>query len=120
MIRIGVIVDPTTAHEGMIDELKNNLPELTAKLAQTLEDASGAETENLIIPAMTLAEKNSDNFHVIGTILRNINMYLHTHEYPRTVTIVCKDDPTATMYRQVYNFYIADTKATRLQDQNWD
>lgn len=42
------------------------------------------------------------------------------HELPEIVRILCDSKATAKMYRQIYNFYIAPTKADRLNDGDWD
>ena len=34
--------------------------------------------------------------------------------------IACDTDATARLYRQIYNFYMADTKAVRMQEADWD
>ena len=120
MIPTIVIVDPNVTHAGDVDTCKTRMAELIPEWENTLKKASEEKLEDLRIPGLTLSATNSDNFHVIGTLLRNINVFLHTHEFPKTVTIACADDPTATMYRQIYNFYIAGSKPERLQDKNWD
>ena len=120
MIRTKVVVDTNIKHAGSINEAKTKLAELREWWGQNLAEATKAKAKDLAFLGMDLAEKNSDNFQVIGTLFRLINQHLHMYDYPETVTIVCKDEETATMYKVVYNYYIADSKASRMQDKNWD
>ena len=120
MIRTKVVVDTTIEHAGNVEEVKTKLAEMTEWWGQNLAEATKAKAKDLAFLGMNLAEKNSDNFQVIGTLFRLINQHLHMYDYPETVTIVCKDEATATMYKVVYNYYIADSKESRMQDKNWD
>ena len=120
MIRINVTVDAEISPDSAVEELKNNIQHLKEALKAKLENASSSEMPELRLAAAAPAEKNSDNFQVIGVFLREISSYLRVHPWPQRVTIVCKDEKAATLYRQIYNFYIAETKEDRLKDQSWD
>ena len=49
-----------------------------------------------------------------------IQDFQREHEQPGVVRILCDSEDTARMYRQIYNFYIAPTKAERLNNGEWD
>lgn len=46
--------------------------------------------------------------------LRAIMDFLHDHDTPRRVRVVCHTEDAAKVWRQTYNFWFAETKADRL------
>jgi len=67
-----------------------------------------------------LQEKNSDNFHAMGNMERAIVEFLHTHEFPKDIEIITENEETSTMYKVVYNFWFAQEKSARMEDDSWD
>ena len=55
-----------------------------------------------------------------GMLYKVVCAFLREHEYPRRVVIGCLSEADATMYRQIYNFYIPNTKAERMNNGDWD
>ena len=113
MDRIELKVDPAVEAAEAVDELCSRVPELRAQWEAALEAASAEELEALELPCLVLSARPSKNFQVICAFLKE-------HEYPRRVVIGCLSEADATMYRQIYNFYIPNTKAERMNNGDWD
>ena len=108
MDRIELKVDPTVEAAEAVDELCSRVPELRAQWEAALEAASAGKLEP------------SKNFQVIGMLYKVVCAFLKEHEYPRRVVLGCLSEDDATMYRQIYNFYIPNTKAERMNNGDWD
>ena len=102
-----------------MDELCSRVPELRAQWEAALEAASAEELEALELPCLALSDRPSKNFQVIGMLYKVVCAFLREHEYPRRVVIGCLSEADATMYRQIYNFYIPNTKAERMNNGDW-
>ena len=120
MDRIELKVDPAVEAAEAVDELCSRVPELRAQWEAALEAASAEELEALELPCLVLSARPSKNFQVIGMLYKVIYDFQREHELPEIVRILCDSKATAKMYRQIYNFYIAPTKADRLNDGDWD
>ena len=99
-----------------VDEWTARVPELMRELTKKL-DACG---EALTLPCYAPGARNSASFQVVGAIYKTVRAYQREHGRPECVTIACDTDATARLYRQIYNFYMADTKAVRMQEPDWD
>ncbi|MBQ6621837.1 MAG: hypothetical protein IJH75_03295 [Mogibacterium sp.] len=85
-----------------------------------LEDAAMKQMETVCFQSLELDARTSVNFQNISWIEQAIREHQQVSEYPKTVCIVCSDEKTADQYRVVYNFYFAESKASRLNDGKWD
>ena len=70
--------------------------------------------------SITPMEDQLNNFSLIGDILRGILYFTGMHEYPQTVRIICDSEETARLYKVVFNFWFAEEKNDRLEDDSWD
>ena len=114
------VVVAETACAGKVDELISRVPELVEGWTNQLTACESAGQTLLELPSFELSAKNSNNFQVIGMLYKVIYEFQREHELPEIVRILCDSKATAKMYRQIYNFYIAPTKADRLNDGDWD
>lgn len=83
---------------------------VTAKL----EEAAAAKLEVLDFQGLPEAGKNSEMFQNISFVEDAIVTHFKSNDYPEKVRIICDSEVMDNMYRVVYNFYFADTKAARL------
>lgn len=113
-------VRPGAEPAGAVDELSGRVPELKAQWAALLEQAAAERSELLELPPYELSTKPSKNFQVIGMLFKTIQAHQRQNEYPKSVALCCLTEDDATMYRQVYNFYIPNTKAERMNSGLWD
>ena len=120
MERTELRVDPTAPPSGDIDEMSGRVPELKAQWSVLLSGAAERRDELLVLPPYALSPKPSKNFQVLGMLFKTIQAHQRQNEYPKTVALTCLSDDDATMYRQVYNFYIPTTKAERMNSGLWD
>ena len=97
-----------------------NVLVLAENYKKLLQQALEVQQEVLQVPAMTLFEKPSKNFQYINMIYKTIVDHQQAETYPQIVEILCQDEATATMYKQVYNFYYPASKADRMEDAGWD
>lgn len=65
-------------------------------------------------------DKPSQAFALMNVIESAIMEYLREHESPAQVRIICTDEEIARLYKVVYNFSFATTKAERMDDDHWD
>lgn len=120
MERIELKVEPSGEAAGAVDEMCSRVPELRARWEAALEAACAERREALELPCCVLSGKPSKNFQVIGMLYKVVCAFLKEHEYPRRVVLGCLSEADATMYRQIYNFYIPNTKAERMNNGAWD
>ncbi len=120
MERIELLVDSGSEPAGSVDELSSRVPEQKEEWLERLGMAAAGREESLRFPAYVLSERPSKNFQVIGMLLKTIQLFGKEHEYPKTVVLACLSEDDATMYRQVYNFYIPNTKDERMNAGLWD
>lgn len=83
---------------------------VTAKL----EEATAAKVEILDFQGLPESGKNSEMFQNINFVEEALVNHLMANEYPKKVRIICDSETMDNMYRVVFNFYYADTKAARL------
>ena len=75
-----------------------------------LQDAYNNQTDTLYL----------QGFHAMGNMERAIVEFLHTHEFPKDIEIITENEETSTMYKVVYNFWFAQEKSARMEDDSWD
>ena len=92
----------------------------TEYMNEKLSDAEAVKAETVSFRSLPMTDKVSDYFMRAGWIEKAIHDFQVDHEYPKFVTIVCDSDKAAEQYKVVYNFYYADSKANRLNDDKWD
>ncbi|MBE6046504.1 MAG: hypothetical protein E7221_07360 [Clostridiales bacterium] len=85
-----------------------------------LQKAYAEAADVFSLQSIAPLEKQSDNFSVIGDILRALLTFMDTHNHPETVRIICDNEETARLYKIIYNFWFAENKAERLDDNSWD
>ena len=51
---------------------------------------------------------------------RTIFDFLKEHTFPKNVEIITDCDEASTMYKVVYNFWFAQEKSARMEDDSWD
>ena len=95
-----------------------------AKLAECyascLELAEMNHFETLDILAVPTDLYNSQLFQVATTTLQTVRDFLLKKEFPKRVRIVCQNTKMVEVYKQAYNFWFADVKATRMEHEGWD
>ena len=104
--------DKALAHHVSDDDIRSYYE-------QQLELAP-AGTSVLDFQSIPAGMETSESFRIMGLIEDAVMVYLRTHDNPETVRIVCTDEEIARLYKVVYNFRFADTKANRMEDDNWD
>lgn len=110
MNRIYMQLKPGMPSSASVENLTSNIPGLVKEWETLLIKSSEMADEQLYIPYYRPSTIPSQNFSVIGMQLRTICSFLRAHEFPRTVVILCDSKDTAEIYKQIYNFYIADSK----------
>lgn len=120
MDRISLIVEPSALPAGEVDEMCSRVPELRQQWEQELKAAASEQKEELVMPAYRLSGRPSKNFQVIGMLLKTVQAHLRENAFPQRVILACLSEDEATMCRQVYNFYIPNTKAERMNSGLWD
>ncbi len=61
----------------------------------------------------------SKSFFLMGVVETAIMDYLREHESPEQVRIICTDPEVARLYKVVYNFNFAISKADRMMEDDW-
>ena len=113
-------------HMGTEEEYHAAIPccpegdDLRAYYEGKLEAASDRGSDSIDFKAISAGEKTSDTFRDMGIIEDAVMTFLREHDKPETVRIICTDEEIARLYKVVYNFRFADTKADRMEDSNWD
>lgn len=79
-----------------------------------LEEAAAAKVEAIDFQGLPEGGKNSEMFQNVSFIEDAIVEHLKVNAYPKKVRIICDSENMDNMYRVVFNFYYADTKAARL------
>jgi len=74
----------------------------------------------LSFQAVVPSETQSENFSVIGDLMRTMLAFMDTHPYPLQIRFVCDSEETARLYKVIYNFWFAEEKAERMDDDSWD
>ena len=87
---------------------------------QILQDACDKQTDTLYLQGLPLQEKNSDNFQAMGNMERSIVEFFKKHDFPENVEIITDCEEATTMYKVVYNFWFAQEKSARMEDDSWD
>ncbi|MCD8018296.1 MAG: hypothetical protein LUF92_01545 [Clostridiales bacterium] len=119
-IRMQVEVEQDKKGLQAADDLAGRMPESKAEWEAMLMQAEAEKQDIMEVRCFMLSQKPSVNFQVIGMMFRTYNTFLMQHEYPKHVRFVCSDKETATLYWQIYNYYIPATKEDRMQDEGWD
>ena len=120
MDRIRLTVDSSAPPAGEVDEMCSRVPELRRQWESELSAVSAERAAELVMPAYRLSGRPSKNFQVIGMLLTTIQAHLRENAFPQCVILTCLSEDEATMCRQVYNFYIPNTKAERMNSGLWD
>ena len=97
-----------------------HVPELKQRWMESLDAARNAMQDTLELLPWSLSKKPSKNFQVVGMLYKTVCPFLRESEYPMKVILNCLSEDDATMYRQIYNFYIPNTKAERMNNGAWD
>lgn len=90
----------------------------TYRACLSAAEAAGVETADIL--AVPTGVYDSRLFQTATTTLQTVRDFLLTHEYPKTVRILCADGREVMTYKQAYNFWFADTKAARMNYEGWD
>ena len=114
MNQIQVNLNPEAASAGSVKDLTGCIPDLVKEWESRLSESCARGDEQFFVSYYKPSEIHSQNFSVIGMQLRTINSFLRTHEFPRTIVILCDSRNTAEIYKQIFNFYIADSKENGL------
>jgi len=90
------------------------------RLDSILQKISTEQVSVASFQSVVPSEKQSDNFSIIGDIMRAMLTFMDTHTYPEKIRIVCDSEETARLYKVIYNFWFAEEKAERMDDDSWD
>ena len=90
------------------------------RLDSILQKISTEQVSVASFQSVVPSEKQSDNFSIIGDIMRAMFTFMDTHLYPEQIRIVCDSEETARLYKVIYNFWFAEEKAERMDDDSWD
>ena len=94
--------------------------DIRAYYTQKLSEAEAAGAEHVDFKGIAPGLTTSESFRVMGLAEEAILTFFRDHEKPATVRFVSTDEEIARLYKVVYNFRFADSKAARLEDDNWD
>lgn len=120
MERIELKVNSSAEPTEFVDSMCEHVPELKQRWTESLDAARNTMQDTLELPPWSLSKKPSKNFQVVGMLYKTVCPFLRENEYPRKVILNCLSEDDATMYRQIYNFYIPNTKAERMNNGAWD
>ena len=81
-----------------------------------LESAGGNCVDFQSVPVQA---RPSDAFFLMGVVETAIMDYLREHDTPEQVRIICTDPEMARLYKVVYNFNFAVSKADRMMEDDW-
>ena len=101
--------------EGTKEELRR----LTDAYRVCLELAERLGLATAVISAIPSATYDAFLFQAAKTALQAAREFLG-HDRLRRISIICRDDTTAMVYKQTYNFWFADVKEARIQHPGWD
>ena len=115
-MRLDVLLGTQTDYEAAIPAPGAG-KDVAAYYQDQLAHSAGDAVEFQSIPPQ---DKPSQAFALINVIEGAIMEYLREHESPAQVRIICTDEEIARLYKVVYNFSFATTKADRMDDDHWD
>lgn len=90
------------------------------KCRDEISMATDGDQSTALITSVKLSEKPSENFVKINAQLSLIMDHLRSDSFPESICILCPDDETMKEYMVVFNFYYAESKADRMNDDRWD
>ena len=90
------------------------------KCREEISIAKEKDLSTALITSVKLSEKSSQSFVKINAQLSLIMDHLNSGSFPEKICIVCPDDETMKEYMVVFNFYYAESKADRMNDDRWD
>ena len=111
---------------GTKQEWDASLPASSAEMdissyyVDKLQSAESESKSTISFRSAAPQQSQSDHFSLIGEIERTILSYMAEHDCPQDVVIVCDSDDTARLYKVVYNFWFAEDKPSRMDDNSWD
>ena len=121
MERIELKVNASAEPTEFVDRMCEHVPELKQRWTESLDAARNAMQDTLELPPWSLSKKALEELPGRRHALQKPSApFLRENEYPRKVILNCLSEDDATMYRQIYNFYIPNTKAERMNNGAWD
>ena len=89
-------------------------------LDSILQTNSAEQADVVCFKSVVPSKTQSENFSVIGDMMRVMLTFMDEHSYPQRIRIVCDNDETARLYKVIYNFWFAEEKSERMDDDSWD
>ena len=115
-MRLEVILGTQADYEAAIPA-----PDAEEDVAAYYQDQlAGSTGDAVAFQSIPPQDKPSQTFGLMNVIESAIMQYLREHESPAQVRIICTDEEIARLYKVVYNFSFATTKAERMDDDHWD
>ena len=95
-------------------ECERSMPAYKNYVKDRLARAGESGEKTARMRSIPMTERASDYFEAVNWIEQAIREFQSEHELPEKVCIVCDTQQTAELYKAVFNFYYADSKAARL------
>lgn len=115
-MKLEVIIGTSEEYERALACPVDDLDVLNSILQKKSTEQVSVASFQSVVPS----EKQSDNFSIIGDIMRAMFTFMDMHPYPEQIRIVCDSEETARLYKVIYNFWFAEEKAERMDDDSWD
>lgn len=119
-MNLEVIKGTTAEFESAISRPEADYADLSAYYTGHLSAAARAGADTIRFQSVIPKEKASDNFTCLGNIEGALLAFGEHSDLPKTVTIVCDTEETATLYRIVYNFWYATEPNAKMMQDGWD
>lgn len=98
----------------------DNSDKIREKCMEEISSAGEAGQDTAMVTSVKMADRPSQNFVNINAQLDSIMAHLKSGRSPEKICILCPNDETMKEYMVVYNFYYAESKADRMNDDRWD
>ncbi len=85
-----------------------------------LDQLARAEADTIDFKALPAQDTQSALFGLMNLKEGAIIEYFREHDKPSSARIICTDEDTAKLYKVVYNYFYADSKPNRMEDDSWD
>lgn len=93
-------------------------------LRSSIETALGCAQQNgythTDLLAVNTGSPLSKTFQLASIVLKTIRAFCDSHDMPKTIGVMCCNQPTANLYKQCYNYWFAAERSDRFGSEDWE